>query len=70
MKDVKERIEGSFRLIAFRRMKRRIFLLEVVMLLSFACVLTVLMGASLNPFYIPMDYFLLMVFVLLLLLVP
>jgi tetratricopeptide (TPR) repeat protein len=70
MKDVKERIEGSFRLIAFRRMKRRIFLMEVVLLLSLACVLMVLMGASLNPFYIPMDYFLLMVFVLVLLLVP
>jgi len=70
MKDVKERIEGSFRLIAFRRMKRRIFLLEVLLLLSLAIALVVIMGASLNPFYVPMDYFLLMLFVLVLLLVP
>ncbi|MFH0815646.1 MAG: helix-hairpin-helix domain-containing protein [Methanobacteriota archaeon] len=70
MKDVKERIEGSFRLIAFRRMKRRIFLLEVVMLLILAFGLMAIMGASLNPFYMPMDYFLLMIFVLLMLLVP
>ena len=70
MKDVRERIEGSFRLLAFRRMKRRIFLMEVVLLLSIASVLMVFMGASVNPFYIPLDYFLLMMFVLVLLLVP
>jgi tetratricopeptide (TPR) repeat protein len=70
MQDVKERIEGSFRLIAFRRMKRRIFLLEVIMILSIAVGLMAIMGASLNPFYMPMDYFLLMAFVLILMLVP
>jgi tetratricopeptide (TPR) repeat protein len=70
MKDVHERIEGSFRLIAFRRLKRRIFLAEVIMLVAMAFVLMAIMGASLKPFYIPLDYFALMMFVLVLLLVP
>jgi tetratricopeptide (TPR) repeat protein len=70
MKDVQERIEGSFRLIAFRRMKRRIFLMEVVLLMAVAVVLMVFMGASLNPFYVPLDYFILMMLVLVMLLVP
>jgi len=69
MKDVQERIEGSFRLMAFRRMKRGIFILEIVMLLAIAMGVMILMGANLNPGYLPLDFFLLIMTIMALLLV-
>ncbi|MEW5937533.1 MAG: helix-hairpin-helix domain-containing protein [Candidatus Thermoplasmatota archaeon] len=60
MKDFKARLDGSYGLVRFRRFRNRLFAIESAVLLLLAAGVLVLMGASLKPFYIPMDFLILM----------
>jgi tetratricopeptide (TPR) repeat protein len=69
MKNVQERIEGSYRLMAFKRMKMRLFALEIVVLFAIAILLMIMKGGKFQPAYLPMDYFALIMIIMLILLV-
>lgn len=69
MKDIQERIEGSFRLLAFRRMRQRLFIIEIALLLAIAVVVMAVMGANFEAGYLPMDYFAFIMAIMALLLV-
>ncbi|MBI5000961.1 MAG: tetratricopeptide repeat protein [Euryarchaeota archaeon] len=68
MSDIRERLDGSYRLVRFRRMRNRLFVLEVVLLMAVALLYMATSGGSIKPLYIPGDFLLFILLILCLIL--
>lgn len=66
IKNIKERLEGSYRLIRIRRIKLGFYIIELVLALILGSAVAVLMGAAAEPFYFPVDVFLFIILIMLL----
>jgi len=58
VKNIKERLEGSYRLIRIKRIKLGFFLLQIILGLALGIVIAFLIGARLDPLFFPVDIFL------------
>jgi len=67
IKNIKERLEGSYRLIRIKRIKYGFFIIEIILALILASVMATFMGAKADPLYIPLDIFLFIVLIMVLL---
>lgn len=66
IKNIKERLEGSYRLIRIRRIKLGFYIIELVLALIMGSAVAVLMGAAAEPFYFPVDVFTFIILIMLL----
>lgn len=57
-KKYRERLEGSYRLIRIKKIKRGFYLMQVVLALVIASIVSFMMGMNIEPFFIPSDMFL------------
>jgi tetratricopeptide (TPR) repeat protein len=67
IKNIKERLEGSYRLIRIKRIKFGFFTIELVLGLVLGFVMAALMGAEFEPFYFPIDMFIFIMLIMTLL---
>jgi len=68
MPDIRERLDGSYRLVRFRRLRNRLFVIEVVLLMVIALLYIATSGGSIKPLYIPGDFLLFILLILCLIL--
>jgi DNA uptake protein ComE-like DNA-binding protein len=66
IKTIKERLEGSYRLLRIRRIKIGFFVIQITLAIILGIFGGIFLGARSNPFYFPMDVFLFVFFLLLL----
>jgi tetratricopeptide (TPR) repeat protein len=66
VKNIKERLEGSYRLIRIKRIKMGFFIIEMILALILGLTMAFLMGATFDPFYFPVDVFSFIVLIMLL----
>ena len=57
IKNIKARLEGSYRLIRIRRIKNIFFIIQLIIALVLGLVVSYLLGMNLDPLYFPVDYF-------------
>ena len=55
MKRFVDRLEGGYRVVRIRRMRRIVYSILALITISFVAAVTVANGASLKPFYLPLD---------------
>ncbi|MDO9536999.1 MAG: tetratricopeptide repeat protein [Thermoplasmata archaeon] len=67
IKNIKERLEGSYRLIRIKRIKLGFYAIEMVLGLVLAFTMSFLMGARFEPFYFPIDMFTFIILIMVLL---
>ncbi len=67
IKNIKERLEGSYRLIRIKRIKLGFFAIELVLGLVLGSVMAAIMGAKFEPFYFPVDMFIFIMLIMTLL---
>jgi tetratricopeptide (TPR) repeat protein len=67
IKNIKERLEGSYRLIRIKRIKLGFFIIELVLGLILSFVMAAIMGAEFEPFYFPVDMFIFIMLIMTLL---
>ncbi len=65
-KTIKERLEGSYRLIRIKRIKLGFFALQIVLAIVLGLVTAMLLDARFDPLYFPLDVFLFLFFLLML----
>jgi tetratricopeptide (TPR) repeat protein len=51
----KRKLEGAYQVVRLKRLRRRVFLIEGVLLVAVLLVVLAYNGASTNPFYLPLD---------------
>ncbi|MFQ5885034.1 MAG: tetratricopeptide repeat protein, partial [Thermoplasmata archaeon] len=68
MRRFRDRLEGGYRVIRIRRIKRIMFLLFGILIIVVGALMMILNGASLSPFYLPLDVFLVVTLYLLIVL--
>ncbi|KYK26807.1 MAG: hypothetical protein AYK23_02590 [Candidatus Proteinoplasmatales archaeon SG8-5] len=66
VKDIKERLEGSYRLIRIKRIKLIFFSVQIILGIFLGLIVALFMGMTLNPFYFPVDAFALLILIFLL----
>jgi tetratricopeptide (TPR) repeat protein len=66
MKNIKERLEGSYRLIRIKRIKMGFFAIEMSLALVLGLTMAFLMGTTFEPFYFPVDVFSFIILIMLL----
>ncbi len=57
IKNIKERLEGSYRLIRIRRIKRIFFVIQLIIATVLGLIIAFLSGAKFDPLYFPADSF-------------
>ncbi len=57
-KKYRERLEGSYRLIRIKKVKRMFFLIQIIIAIAIACAISYLDGMRFEPFFFPTDTFL------------
>ncbi|UCD91693.1 MAG: hypothetical protein JSV43_05440 [Methanobacteriota archaeon] len=57
MRRFRDRLDGSYRVVRIRRLKRIMFLLFGVFIIVVGAVMMIVGGASLSPFFLPLDIF-------------
>jgi len=57
IKNIKERLEGSYRLIRIKRIKMGFFAIEMILALILGLTMAFLLGATFDPFYFSVDVF-------------
>jgi len=68
MKKFRQKLEGAYRFVGIKRIKKWLYLLQFLVIIAFSFTLLALRGAILKPFYLPIDsflYFLLFMFFIL-----
>jgi tetratricopeptide (TPR) repeat protein len=66
IKNIKERLEGSYRLIRIKKIKRVFFAIEMMLALFLGLTMAFLMGATFDPLYFPVDVFSFIILIMLL----
>jgi tetratricopeptide (TPR) repeat protein len=66
VKDIKERLEGSYRLIRIKKIKIKFFAIQIIIGILIGLVVAFFMGMGLDPFYFPLDTFAFLLFIFLL----
>lgn len=66
IKNIKERLEGSYRLIRIKRIKLGFFILEIALALVLGAAMAMLMKARFEPLFFPVDVFLFPVLIIIL----
>ncbi len=66
IKNIKERLEGSYRLIRIKRIKLGFYTVELVLGLILGFAMALFMGMSFEPFYFPLDMFAFIMLIMLL----
>lgn len=64
IKTIKERLEGSYRLLRIRRIKLGFFILQISLAIGLGIFCAIFLGARGTPFYFPVDVFLFVFFLL------
>jgi tetratricopeptide (TPR) repeat protein len=59
MRRFRDRLEGGYRVVRIRKLKRLMFLLFLVLIIVVGTVMMALNGLTLDPFFLPLDMFLL-----------
>jgi len=57
IKNIKARLEGSYRLIRIKRIKNIFFTIQIIIGLILGLAVSYLLGMNMNPFYFPVDTF-------------
>jgi len=65
-KNIKERLEGSYRLIRIKRIKLGFYALELILGLVLGFTMAAFLGAEFEPFYFPVDIFVFIMLIMLL----
>jgi tetratricopeptide (TPR) repeat protein len=66
IKNIKERLEGSYRLIRIKRIKFGFYAIEMILAFILGFTMAILRGAKFEPFYFPVDWFAFIVLIMLL----
>ncbi|MBU4031699.1 MAG: tetratricopeptide repeat protein [Candidatus Thermoplasmatota archaeon] len=66
IKNIRERLEGSYKLIRIKRIKLGFFSIEMALGLVLGFTMAFMFGAKFEPFYIPLDMFLFIILIMLL----
>ena len=57
VRNIKARLEGSYRLIRIKRIKTIFFIIQLIIALALGLVVSYLLGLNMDPLYFPLDYF-------------
>lgn len=57
VRNIKARLEGSYRLIRIKRIKTIFFIIQLIIALAMGLVVSYMLGMNTDPLYFPVDYF-------------
>ena len=57
VKNIKARLEGSYRLIRIKKIKTTFFIIQLIIALALSIMVSFLLGMNTDPLYFPLDYF-------------